>query len=118
MKDVDIKLKNLRFYAYHGVQVGERLLGNEFHVNLVVTIPFNQKMEEDELENTVSYEDLFTIVKEEMATPRKLLEKVAIRIVMRIRKEFPQILKGSLEIEKVHAPIRDMLGSASVTMNF
>ena len=118
MMSFDIQLKNLRFYSYHGVLEHERRNGNLFIVNLTVTIPFNEGIDNDELESTISYEDLFTIVREEMATPGKLLEKVALNIRDSIKEKFSQIERGTIEIEKVHAPIKEMLGSAAVTLNF
>lgn len=113
-----ISLDNLTFFAYHGVLEEERKNGNEFHVSLSVSIPYTHKIDEDELQYTVSYADLYKIIDEEMQIPRNLLEKLALEIVRRIEKEFPVVTSGKLVIEKLHPPIPGMLGSASVTLNF
>ena len=86
-----IFLRNVRFHAYHGVLEQEQTVGNDYLVNLTVTYDFSTAMETDELSGTISYADLFELVKEEMAVPSKLLEHVAGRIGKRIFIEYPSI---------------------------
>ena len=114
----EISLSDLRFYAYHGVFEEERKLGNEFRVSLSVLIPYNEAMENDDIASTVSYADLFEIIREEIDRPVKLLETLALRIVKKIRNNHPMVAGGKLTIEKVHPPIPRIIGSASVTLNF
>lgn len=114
----EINLNEVSFFGYHGVLEAERDLGNEFKVNLSVTLPFQTGIIEDDLSATVSYADLFEIVSEEMKKPRKLLEKLAYEIGRRIKEEYPLIEKGFVRIEKVRPPIKGMLGSASVEFFF
>lgn len=98
-------LKNARFHALHGVLPQEQVVGNDYLVNLTVDYDFTAAMETDELSGTVSYADLFEIIKEEMAIPSKLLEHVAGRIGKRIFVEFPAIQKIQLAINKVNPPM-------------
>lgn len=116
--EFEIGFKDLRVYAYHGVEEFEREAGNEFSVTLSVKVPFHSNMEKDELEYTVSYEELYRIVAQEIRMPRKLLEKVALRIVHRIKEDFPTVLSGSITIEKMHPPVAGMMARAFVTLNF
>ena len=113
-----ISLSNLIFYAFHGVYEEERKIGNEFRISLSVFLPYNEEIEEDQLYDTVSYADLYEIVRQEMESPKNLLETVASKIVTRIRSEYPKIKRGEVTIEKVRPPIPGMLGSASVTLYF
>lgn len=114
----EISLNNLQFYAYHGVFEEERKIGNEFKVSLSVALPCKIEIENDELSDTVSYADLYSIIADEMKKPHRLLEKVAFEIVKRINREYPEIESGKISIEKVHPPIQGMLGSASVILFF
>ena len=114
----EISLNNLRFFAYHGVLDFERESGNEFIVNLTVKTPFDIRVGDDDLAGTVSYADLYQIVSDVMATPKKLLEKVAYEIAALIKEKYPVISSGFITIEKVHPPIPGILGSASVRLNF
>lgn len=116
--EFEISLNNLKFNAYHGVLEEERKIGNEFVVNLAVKIPVDPQISQDELQNTVSYSDLFDIVKEEMEKTRNLLETVTIEIAKRIKSEFPNVVNGRISIEKTHPPIPGIIGSAEVRLNF
>ena len=116
--EFEISLNKLSFYAYHGVLETEKKIGNEFQVSITVRIPGREEIAKDNLKDTVSYADLYEIIKEEMSIPRNLLEKVAFEISQRIRKKFKEVMGGRIYIEKVHPPIQNMLGSASVTLNF
>ena len=116
--EYSISLEDLRFYAYHGVYEEEKKNGNKFTVNLTVNLPFNEIMSSDELSSTVSYADLFEIVKEEMGKPRNLMESVAIDILKRIKKDFPMITSGFIKIEKEQPPIPGMMGKASISLKF
>ena len=100
-----IFLKNLRLHAFHGVLPQERRVGNDYLVNLAVDYDFSSAMATDELSGTVSYADLFELVKEEMAVPSKLLEHVAGRIGKRIFSEYPSIQRIQLSINKVNPPM-------------
>ena len=112
-----VSLDRVRLYAYHGFFEQENRVGNEFEVNLKVEYEEKQGEEEasDELSNTVSYADLFEIVKSEMEKPRKLLERVARNIALRIKDEFPEVDSIECKITKLAPPIAGLDGSASVT---
>lgn len=103
--DSKIFLRNMRFHAYHGVLEQEQTVGNDYLVNLTVDYDFSCAVKTDELSGTVSYADLFKLVKEEMAKPSKLLEHVAGRIGKRIFSEYPTIGKIQLSINKVNPPM-------------
>lgn len=115
---MEIFLKDVRMHAHHGVFEQERRVGNEFIVDLLVSVPDTEGMREDALEGTVSYADLFEIVRSEMQRPRKLLEAVAISICEAIKLKFPQISKGELTITKSVPPIAGIAGHAGVRKNF
>lgn len=100
-----IFLKNVRFHAFHGVLEQEQTVGNDYLVNLTVDYDFSVAMQTDELTGTVSYADLFELLKEEMATPSRLLEHVAGRIGKRILAEYPLVSKIQLRITKVNPPM-------------
>lgn len=117
--EFEIRLDRLHFFARHGVFEEEQRIGNEFLVTLSVRIPYEEGVWVDKPSSTISYADLFEIVKEEMECPRKLLETVALKIVHKIFNEYSsRTLHGYVTIEKVRPPVPEMLGSASVTLKF
>ena len=83
-----IFLENVRFYSYHGVAPQETAIGNEFIINLRLKTDFGKATETDEVEDTVSYADIYAALKEEMELPSKLLEHVCGRIVKRLFRTF------------------------------
>lgn len=115
-----IKLERMRFYAYHGVMVQERKVGNDFEVTLEVCYPFEKALYSDNLEDTLDYSKLYDIVAREMSVPSQLLEHVAGRIISAIKKEIPTVKSGELLISKLHPPFKcDMpAGSASVKVSW
>lgn len=117
-KSFVISLDRLKFHAHHGVFPQETAVGNEFIVDLSVTIPYDESVKEDNLGSTVSYAGLYEIVAEEMGKPRKLLETVADSIADRICSTWPQVSEGFITISKSTPPIKGITGSASVRLNF
>lgn len=118
-------LEDIRLFGYHGVFPSETKIGNEFRFDVSVDYPdslfFDRKSGvplHDNLENTISYADIFEIVRQESAKPRKLLETLAISICQRIKTSFPQTDTCSCRITKLSPPIAGMQGHAGVEFIF
>lgn len=100
-----IYLRNVRFHAFHGVLPQERIVGNDYLVNLVLDYDFSSAMKTDDLQGNLNYAEVYQKVREEMAVPSKLLEHVAGRIAHRLFSDFPEIQKLQLSITKVNPPM-------------
>jgi len=109
-----IHLKDLEFSAHHGVYDQERVNGNTFIVN--VHIGFESASQEviQALEETINYENVFTLVKERMAIPTPLLETICGELVRSILDNFPMAMHAEVAIEKKVPPIPGMKGSVVV----
>lgn len=120
MNTFRIDLENVKFYAYHGVFDFERREGNDFIVNLNVEYEVDTDIAswEDQIWSTISYAELYELVKAEMETPRKLLETVALRISEAIKARFPMVTSFRCKITKLNPPIPDFDGQASVTLTW
>ncbi len=116
--EYEIALTGLKFFARHGVWEQETKVGNEFIVDIRVRIPYSDEILSDDLNATISYADIFSIVEEEMSKPRKLLETVAATIRQRISSKWNEILGGSITICKSIPPIARINGSSQVTLFF
>lgn len=112
-----ITLNNLKIHAFHGVGAQETLVGNEFIINARLKVDISKPGRTDTVEDTVSYADVFNIIKEEMKIPSKLLEHVAYRIVKQLFKEFEIIDEISLSLNKNTPPMGADIDSAGVTIN-
>ena len=62
-------------------------------------------MDTDEINGTISYADVFEVVKAEMAIPSRLLEHVAGRICQALFTRFPSAESIHLEILKENPPM-------------
>jgi len=100
-----IYLKNIRLYAYHGCMAEEEKIGSDYVVNLKVKTDLKVSSITDNLEDTVDYVRLNSIIKEEMKKRANLLENVANRIVERILNEHPCVVRAIVKVAKKNPPI-------------
>jgi len=116
--DMYIRLKGMKFYAFHGVLPQENLVGANFYVDLKLKTDFTKAAETDELEGTVSYADIHTAVKEEMSIPSKLLEHVCQRIARRLFHDFPTIETIDIRLSKENPPMGACAESIGVEVHY
>ena len=84
-----IPLEGLTFYGYHGVHPEERKLGQRFTVDIRAYLDLTAPGRSDNLEDTVSYSELYRIAKAVVeGEPHNLLESVAETIARRILDSF------------------------------
>lgn len=112
-----IKLNNIRLYAYHGCLEEETKIGSEYRVDLSVKADLKHPAKTDRLEDTVDYVVLNEVVKEEMAIPSKLLERVAQRILNRVLEESSKIEKATVRVSKINPPLGGDVEWVSVKMS-
>lgn len=113
-----IFLRDVKFHTAIGVFDFERLVGNDFILNLWVEIDTTVEMENDQLEGTLNYADLYDICNKEMSRGCQLIETVCLRIASKIKSAYPDVKSGEIEIIKVAPPIKGMQGSAGVSLLF
>lgn len=111
-----IALEGLEFFAYHGYHEEERKIGNRYEVDIWVETDFDQAAENDLLENTIDYAQLYELVKKEMQHPTHLLERLAGRIADRTFKELPVVESLEVNISKLNPPLGGLCKRAKVTL--
>ena len=106
-----ILLEGMRFFAFHGNNPEERVLGQPFLVDLEVETDLSTAGASDQLAHTINYAALYRAVKNAMeGPPRNLLEAVAHDIAeailghfgvdavrVRVRKTQPPITGATLD---------------------
>ncbi|WP_455587669.1 dihydroneopterin aldolase [Bacteroides sp.] len=112
-----IHLENVLFFARHGVATQETAVGNEFYINLRLKVDFIHAATTDELEDTISYADVYAVLKEEMEIPSKLLEHVCGRIITRLFQEFPTVEEIEIKLSKRNPPMGADIHSAGIEMH-
>jgi dihydroneopterin aldolase len=111
---VTIKLKQLRFFAHHGLYEEERKVSNEFIVDLEVgfesVVPVITKMNE-----TINYIKLYELIKKYMLQTSDLIESLAMKITDDIHHLYPQVKKISISITKKYPPVINFSGNVAVS---
>jgi 7,8-dihydroneopterin aldolase/epimerase/oxygenase len=115
LMNAKVGIENAEFFSFHGYYPEERKSGHVFLVTAWVEIGFSNKKDQI-LANTVNYEDIFRICKEEMDHPRVLLETVASDILCRLKTEFPEIRNGYIRINKQAPQLGGKVASSFVEM--
>ncbi|VYS57047.1 unnamed protein product [Arabidopsis thaliana] len=94
-------LKGLKFYGFHGAIAEERTLGQMFLVDIDAWVSLKKAGESDNLEDTISYVDIFSLAKEIVeGSPRNLLETVAELIASKTLEKFHQINAVRVKLSK------------------
>ena len=77
-----IHLHKLLFHSFHGVFNEEKILGNEFEVNVDLEVDGGEPIRN--LSQTVNYVGVYSCIKERMQLPTPLLETVAQDLIQAI----------------------------------
>lgn len=107
-----INLHNLIFHSFHGIHEEEKILGNEFEVN--VSLCFKADEPITTLEQTINYATVYEIIKQRMQTATRLLETLVQDLTKEIYAFDNRIQSISVSVEKKNPPISNMEGSVSV----
>lgn len=114
--EITIHLKNLRFFAFHGLYGEEKQNGNEFELD--VSISFHRPDAAIlQINDTINYASVFEIISSEMQKPCELLETFLNELAQILKKSFPQINHIVLTIYKLTAPIPGLNGKIGVQLN-
>ena len=109
-----IFMKQLSFYAYHGVYSEENQLGQRFYVDLEMKLDLQPAGTTDDLQKTVDYGAVYQKVKKIMTETRvKLIETLAERIAGCLLADFP-IEEIRVRITKPNPPIPGCYESVGV----
>jgi 7,8-dihydroneopterin aldolase/epimerase/oxygenase len=84
-----ILLEGMEFFAYHGHYTVEQIIGTKFIVDIAFDYDSTQAEKSDRLHDAINYQEVFLLVKNEMANNSHLLEHVARRILDSLRQTFP-----------------------------
>ena len=100
-----LRLRNMRFFAYHGLFPAEAELGQRFEVDVEIFGDFSAAGRTDEVTRTVDYPRVYRLV-EEVVTGRryKLVEALAENIARAVGEAFAPI-KLAVRVRKPDPPV-------------
>ena len=105
IKEQIITLDSLRFYAYHGAEPQEAIVGAWYTVDISITADATLAIQSDELSGTINYAKVAEIIKQQMQIRSALLEHVAGRIAKALFDGFPAIKALTIKVCKENPPV-------------
>jgi dihydroneopterin aldolase len=106
MNKTTIELKDLAFYAHHGVLEEEAKLGQRFKVDVSLRLIDGLKFTADSPECTVNYVDVYAVVKETFEGKHyKLIESAAEAIAAAILERFKKVVEARVKVKKPSVPV-------------
>jgi dihydroneopterin aldolase len=111
-----ISLEGMEFFAYHGCFSEEQIIGTHFIVDLWIDANTAEAEETDMLSKTLNYQEIYLLVKDQMAIKSKLLEHVGRRILKALMEKFPEIENAEVKISKMNPPLGGKLKNVSLTL--
>nr|APR64127.1 dihydroneopterin aldolase family protein [Populus tomentosa] len=103
-------LRGLMFHGFHGVKPEERALGQKFLIDVDAWMDLQAAGKSDCLSDTISYTEIYRIVKEIVeGPPQNLLESVAQLIASTTLSKHPQISAVRVKVGKPHVAVRGPL---------
>ena len=112
-----IALSGMKFYGYHGCLNEEREQGQDFYVDVTLSLSLHSAGKSDELKNTVNYASVFEIVKSVVEGQRfPLIEAIAERIADLILGRYSEVRAVEVTVHKPAAPIPGDFQDAAVTI--
>ncbi len=112
-----INVNGIKAFGYHGVLPHEAVEGQEFIVDLALSLDLSAASRSDNLDETVNYADLALIVYDNIVGERvQLIERLAGRIADQIKSSYPQIDSISVTVHKPDAPVTLDFDDISVTI--
>ena len=110
-----IQLRDLRIFAYHGVNPEEKQFGQSFFLDVDLTTDFSAAVRGDDIDDTVSYAQVAKTLKKVLTEQRfDLIETAAQAAANAVLREYPAVQHIRLRIKKPDAPMKAECAYAAV----
>ena len=116
MKD-QIVLTGIHGFGYHGLFDHERENGQDFYVDLSLSVDLTAAAISDSIDDTVNYAEITDLVVEEITSdPVNLIEKLAARIAERVLYQHLKVISVVVTVHKPQAPVAAQLRDIAVVV--
>ena len=110
-----ILLTGIYGFGYHGLFEHERTNGQDFFVDVFLSVDLQAASQSDSIDDTVNYAEITDLVTVEITTnPVSLIEKLAGRIAERILLSYSKVNSVSITVHKPQAPVSAPLKDIAV----
>lgn len=112
-----IIIKDLRIFAYHGVNVEEKIHGQNYDIDIIAEVDLSPACRSDDLDDTVSYSRIIKRASYAFTAEKyDLIEKAAQEIADILLSDFEKIKAVEVTVRKPDAPIRADFGYVAVSI--
>ena len=112
-----IVLTGIHGFGYHGLFEHERKDGQDFFVDLTLSVDLTAAAQSDAIEDTVNYAEITDLVVEEITSnPVNLIEKLAARIAERVLNQHIKVQSITVTVHKPQAPVAAQLNDIAVVV--
>ena len=111
---LSIHLHHLRFHAHHGLYKEEKIVGNEFEVEVTVKY-YPPEIPVIEIHQTIDYASIYKLVDERMKQTVDLLETFVSDTALGILHQFKLAEEVYISIKKMHPPLLNFEGNVGVS---
>lgn len=106
MNKTKIELKDLAFYAYHGVLEEEAKLGQRFTIDVTLQLVDGLEFSSDMTDCTVNYVEVHDVVKSTFTGSRfNLIEAAAEAIAKNVLESFDKVQEVAVKVKKPSVPV-------------
>ena len=110
-----IFLTGIAAFGYHGLFDHERQNGQDFFVDVALTVDLSAASKSDEIQDTVNYAEITNLVVKHITTdPVNLIEKLAGRIADQILEDHVKVSLVTVTVHKPQAPVAAVLKDIAV----
>jgi dihydroneopterin aldolase len=109
-----IFVEGIKIYAFHGCFKEEAQIGTNFQVDVELDTDLSKPAETDNIDDAVNYQEVFSVIKEQMAIRSNLLENVAKRIVDALFDKFHTVDKIKLKVAKLNVPLGGHIDNVAI----
>ena len=112
-----IVLTGIHGFGYHGLFEQERKDGQDFFVDLTLSVDLTAASQSDAIADTVNYAEITDLVVEEITSnPVNLIEKLAGRIAERVLNQHLKVKSVTVTVHKPQAPVAAQLKDIAVVV--
>ena len=112
-----ITIKNLKLFAFHGVNPEEKENGQNFYLDVDYYANIIKACKSDDLNDTVSYAKVVKVIREAFTKEKfNLIEKAAQTVADAIFENFESIYKVEITLKKPEAPVNADFEYMAVTI--
>lgn len=110
-----ILIRDLKIFAYHGVNPEEKRDGQNFIFDIDVSVNMTKACHSDNVDDTVSYAKVIkTVTRVCTAEKYDLLERVAQAVADTVLEEYPDVFNIKITLKKPEAPMKADFGWVGV----